>query len=143
MHLAAGPSAWRSCEDRPMSLDDDTSSAEILYCRCAWAQVVPEETKGDVLDGLCQSGRPFRAVADLCEMAARRDPALAELASGTGPLRIAACFPRAVKGLFRQAGAELSARKVEILNMREEKAGTILDRLLAEASPDLEDDDDG
>lgn len=104
--------------------------------------MVPEETKEQVLDGLCRSGRPFRAVADLCEMAARKDPALGELASGSAPLRVAACFPRAVKGLFRQAGADLAGREVEILNMREEQAGDILERLLSDAPPRVEGADD-
>jgi hypothetical protein len=40
-------------------------------------------------------------------MAARRDPHLAELARGPGPLRIAACWPRAVQGLFVLADAPL------------------------------------
>ena len=31
----------------------------VLYCRCAYAQVVPEDTKKAVLEGLCKSGRPF------------------------------------------------------------------------------------
>lgn len=113
----------------------EETAPEILYCRCAWAQVVPEETKAAVLDGLCRSGRPFRAVADLCEMAARRDPQLAELAASERPLRVAACFPRAVRGLFRQAGTELPDEGVEIFNMREEEAVTILDHLLL-AGPD-------
>ena len=47
---------------------------------------------------LAASDVEFEAVPDLCEMSARRDPRLAELASA-GSLRIAACFPRAVRGL--------------------------------------------
>jgi hypothetical protein len=125
-----------------MSSEDTAGPTEILYCRCAWAQVVPQETKQSVLDGLCRSGQPFRAVADLCEMAARQDPALRELASGSCRLRVAACFPRAVKGLFRQAGADLNGRDVEILNMREEEASAIVERLLAGEAPLLEDGED-
>ena len=48
----------------------------ILYCHCQYAQVVPKEVKEAVLRKLCESGVAFEAVADLCEMAARRDPAL-------------------------------------------------------------------
>ena len=77
----------------------------ILYCHCQYAQVVPKEVKDAVLRRLCESGVAFEAVADLCEMSARRDPALARLASG-GPVKVAACFPRAVKWLFHQAGAK-------------------------------------
>jgi len=48
----------------------------ILFCNCTYAQVVPEEVKAAVLKKLCESGVAFDAVADLCEMAARHDPAL-------------------------------------------------------------------
>src|SRR5436189_2945381 len=79
----------------------------ILYCHCQYAQVIPKEVKEAVLRKLCESGVAFEAVADLCEMAARRDPALQRLAAD-GAVKIAACFPRAVKGLFHQANADLS-----------------------------------
>ena len=46
----------------------------IVYCHCAYAQVVPADVKQDVLRRLTESGTSFDAVADLCEMAARRDP---------------------------------------------------------------------
>src|ERR1700749_2749493 len=89
----------------------------ILYCHCQYAQVVPKEVKEAVLRKLCESGVGFEAVADLCEMAARRDPALQRLANG-GAVNLAACFPRAVKGLFHQADADLSPERTEVLNMR-------------------------
>jgi hypothetical protein len=102
----------------------------LLYCRCAFAQVIPAEVKDAVLDGLSEAGVGFEAVADLCEMAARRDPHLAELARGQGTLRIAACWPRAVRGLFTLADAPLPAAGVEILNMRTLPAGRVLDGVL-------------
>jgi hypothetical protein len=110
------------------------NSHRILYCHCQYAQVVPPEVKAGVLQALCDSGTSFDAVADLCELAARRDPSLARLSSG-GCVKIAACYPRAVKGLFHQAGSDLSPDSTEILNMRTEPAGAVVDRLLA---PDLQ-----
>lgn len=103
--------------------------AKILYCRCAYAQVVPQGVKDAVLAGLCDSGASFETVADLCEMAAHRDPRLKAL-SESGPLRIAACFPRVVKGLFTQAGCPLPQEGIEILNMRAEPAEQIISQLL-------------
>ena len=88
----------------------------ILYCHCAFAQVVPPETKGAVLEQLSASELSFEAVPDLCEMSARRDPALPGLAAGGAT--IVACYPRAVKWLFNAAGAPLSEH-VRIVNMRE------------------------
>ena len=53
----------------------------ILYCHCAFAQAVPRPVKQDVLRALTDAGVDFDAVADLCEMSARKDPALKELAA--------------------------------------------------------------
>jgi hypothetical protein len=47
-------------------------------------------------------------------------------------VKIAACFPRAVKGLFHQCDADLSADKTEVLNMRTLTADEICARLAAE-----------
>ena len=110
--------------------DDAT---RILYCRCAYAQVVPAAVKDAVLEGLAAAGRGFEMVPDLCEMAARRDPHLAELARGDRPLTIVACWPRAVQGLFVLADAPLPKEGVEILNMRTDTAETVLAGVLADS----------
>ena len=99
------------------------SQPKLLYCRCAYAQVVPQSVKDGVLAKLCESGEGFESVADLCEMAAHRDERLKALASH-GPLRIAACYPRVVKGLFTQCGAPLPD-DAEILNMRVQSADEV------------------
>lgn len=107
-----------------------TDPPRILYCHCQYAQVVPKDVKDAVLKRLCESGVAFEAVADLCEMAARRDPSLQRLASG-GAVKIAACFPRAVKGLFHQAGADLPQDSAEILNMRTLAADAVCERIFS------------
>jgi hypothetical protein len=107
------------------------ASPRLLYCHCQYAQVVPRDVKEAVLRKLCESGAAFEAVADLCEMAARRDPELQSLAAA-GSLKIAACFPRAVKGLFHQAGADLDPAKTEVLNMRNTTADAVCERLFAD-----------
>ena len=103
----------------------------ILYCHCQYAQVVPKDVKDAVLRRLCESGVAFDAVADLCEMSARKDPALKQLAS-SGAVKIAACFPRAVKGLFHQCSADLAPDRTEVLNMRMLTADEVCARLAAE-----------
>ena len=120
-----------------MSGNDATGTeptVRMLYCRCAFAQVVPADVKGAVLEGLAGSGRGFEAVADLCDMAARRDPHLADLSAlvkeGT-TLRIAACWPRAVRGLFHLADSPLGEAGVEILNMRTLPAERVLAGMLS------------
>lgn len=109
----------------------------VLYCHCQYAQVVPRDVKEAVLRRLCESGIEFEAVADLCEMAARHDPTLRALAED-GTIKIAACFPRAVKGLFHQAGADLTADRTEVLNMRVQSAEEVVSRILsADVQPNL------
>ena len=93
----------------------------ILYCNCTYAQVVPQDVKEAVLRKLCESGVAFDAVADLCEMSARQDSNLQQLAS-SGSVKIAACFPRAVKWLFAAGKAPLPLDGAEILNMRVQSA---------------------
>ncbi len=113
------------------------SAQRILYCHCNYAQVVPAEVKAAVLQKLCDSGVSFDAVADLCEMAARKDPALQRLAQGDC-IKIAACFPRAVKWLFHNAGADLPLAATEVLNMRTLTADEITSGLLnPELKPNL------
>jgi hypothetical protein len=108
----------------------------VLYCHCTYANVVPKETKAEVLRQLTESGLPFDAVPDLCELSAKKDPCLKELAAGGGAVRIAACYPRAVKWLFAGAGAPLPAEGIEVLNMRTDTADQIVAALLSETPPE-------
>lgn len=111
--------------------------ARLLFCNCTYAQVVPKEVKEAVLRNLCETGRPFDAVADLCEMSARHDPALKRLAAG-GAVKIAACYPRAVKWLFAAAGAPLPEKGAEVLNMRVQTAADVTNAMLnPELNPNL------
>lgn len=105
--------------------------SRVLYCDCAYAKVVPVDVKTEVRQRLEDSGVAFDEVADLCEMSARKDPALAELAA-SDDLRIAACYPRAVQWLFHAAGTPLKKEGVRIGNMREESAEKIADDLVAD-----------
>lgn len=107
-----------------------SDSPGILYCNCTYAQVIDPATKAAVLRRLCDSGKSFEAVADLCEMSARKDPALQRLAAAPG-VKIAACYPRALKWLFASAGAPLDTAKTEVVNMRETPAPQAIDRLFA------------
>jgi hypothetical protein len=102
----------------------------VLYCNCTYANVVPKATKEEVLRRLTESGVPFDAVPDLCELTAKKDPCLKELAAEGGTVKIAACYPRAVKWMFSGAGTPLPNEGVEILNMRTVAADTVMNALL-------------
>lgn len=109
----------------------DANQHGILYCHCQYAQVIDPAVKEAVLRRLAESDVSFEAVADLCEMSARKDPALKRLAAGES-VKVAACFPRAVKWLFASAGAPLPKDATEILNMRELTAEQVTERLFAD-----------
>jgi hypothetical protein len=84
--------------------------------------------KDAVLQKLCESGAGFETVSDLCEMAAHRDPRLKALAE-SGAIRIAACYPRVVRGLFTQCDSPL-AEDAEVLNMRAQTAEEVASGML-------------
>ena len=108
-----------------------SGTSRILYCHCAYAQVLPREVKEEVLRRLSDSGVAFDAVADLCEMSAKGDPSLKQLSEG-GAVKIAACYPRAVKWLFAAAGAPLPGAGVDVVNMRTESADTVVRAVLGD-----------
>ena len=111
-----------------------SAKPKILYCHCAYAQAVPKAVKDEVLERLSAAAVPFVAVADLCELSARKDPELRQLGEGE-TLRIAACYPRAVRWLFSAGGAPL-ADNAEILNMRVDTAEAVAEGLLCgQAAP--------
>jgi len=103
-----------------------------VYCRCAYARVVPANVKDAVLEALSESGVDFDAVPDLCEMSARKDERLKHLAQ-EGSVTIAACYPRAVRWLFSAAGAKLDPERARVLNMREEPAVSVVRKILPAA----------
>ncbi len=105
------------------------AAPNLVYCRCTYARVVPRQVKDGVLAALADSGVDFDAVPDLCEMSARKDPRLAEIAGGKD-VTIAACYPRAVRWLFSSAGSPLDKKRVTILNMREETAEAVAEGML-------------
>jgi hypothetical protein len=113
------------------------SSSRILYCHCAYSNQVPKPVKEEVLARLNGSGMDFEAVADLCELSARRDPLLKQLADKED-LRIVACFPRAVRGLFSAASAPLPEQGVEIMNMRSEPVEEVVRSLFKDTPGETE-----
>ena len=100
-------------------------ATRVLYCHCAFAQAVPRPVKQDVLRALTDAGDDFDAVADLCEMSARKDPALKEFAA-CEHLTLVACYPRALRWMFDAAGAPLDESRLRVLNMRAATAPEIV-----------------
>jgi len=102
---------------------------KVIFCHCEYSGVMPEDTKWDVLTGLRSARVDFTAMTDLCEMAAKQDPALKELA-GSPNTTIIACYPRAVHWLLHAGGAGVEQDAVRVLNMRTMSAESILEQLV-------------
>jgi Pyruvate/2-oxoacid:ferredoxin oxidoreductase delta subunit len=99
----------------------------ILYCHCAHAEILPAETRRQVLEALAARGADVEVVPDLCELSAHKDPLLKRLAE-QGEVQVIACHPRAVRWLFSAAGAPLPAEAI-VYNMRTQDAGAIVAHL--------------
>ena len=83
---------------------------KILYCNCTYAKVVPADVKQQVLRRLSDSGQAFDAVADLCDMSARKDPALKKIAAVVGKV-IKAAVAYAKESLKKLADALVNVVK--------------------------------
>ena len=112
-----------------------SADAKVLFCHCSYSGVLNEDEKNRVFAGLKDSGVEFEDVPDLCELSAKQDPRLKEYAEG-GPIKIAACYERAVKWLFHSAKAPLDENSTVVHNMREETAETIVPELTGAQAPE-------
>lgn len=91
----------------------------ILFCACAYSDVIPTAIKSEAL--AAAGDADVRVVADLCGCAAGRDSVLAECAAAD-TLTIVACHPRAVRALFAWAGVPLDETRVRFVNLRDTAA---------------------
>ncbi len=117
-----------------MAADKSIKSSHVVFCGCAYFDVIPNATKEEVFASLRQGGVEVEAVADLCGLAAARDERLHRWA-GTESLSIVSCYPRAIRWLFEAAGAPLDMRKVHLFNMRTQSPEEILSALLGDSVP--------
>jgi len=99
--------------------------SHILFCHCAYTEILPQQTKNKAIQALRESGVFYTAVPDLCELVARKSSLLAKLAD-EARLVIAACHPRAIQWLFAAADAPIRIEEVECLDMRNGTAEQIL-----------------
>ena len=107
-----------------------SDSTVVLLCNCSYRDVLPDEVKRAVRSQLEASGVEFEVVPDVCGLAARKDPYLKEVAAAP-EVRIAACYPRAVRWLFHAGGAPLPEKQAKIYNLREQGAEEVAAGLLA------------
>ena len=99
----------------------------ILYCNCSYKELIPEERKRKAREVLEEADAEVMAVPDLCALAAQRDSRLADFAAQPGST-IVACYPRAIRWLFRWAGHPLR-EDTEIVNLRTSTIRDLAERL--------------
>jgi len=105
---------------------------KVLICECNSAGLIDRSKLATICASLKAAGVAFDTVPDLCGAAATRDASLKHY-SGNGPVRIVACYPRAVKALFEFANAPLSQTDAQILNLREVSGDEALSTLGVDA----------
>ena len=108
-----------------------SESTTVLICNCGYRNVLPEEAKRAVREQLARSGVKFEVVPDLCGLAAAKDPQLKRIAAAP-EVRIAACFPRAVRWLFQAGDAPLNEEHARLWNLREQSAAEVSAGLVAD-----------
>ena len=117
-----------------MAAGETTKQPSIIFCSCAYFDVIPRGMKERIFKTLQAAGIEMEAVADLCGLAAGHDPRLQQWAQA-GSLAIVACYPRAVRWLFEAAGTPLY-QDVRFFNMRTQSPDEILAGLLGDDIPD-------
>jgi NAD-dependent dihydropyrimidine dehydrogenase PreA subunit len=88
----------------------------ILICQCQNARLIPDTAVRQASELLKDDAQPVVWVDDLCAMAAKQDPRLAQWAAA-GELVVYACYERAVRSIFAHAGAALPA-SAAVFNLR-------------------------
>lgn len=97
----------------------------ILYCACAYSDLLPAPLKAEVLRRVSAANEAVQVVPDLCALAARRDPILNTFAAAED-LCVIACHPRAVRALFAWAKLPLDPDRVRCINLREGTSAEVL-----------------
>ena len=123
------------------------SDTAILYCHCAYKDIIPEETRAAALTAISGLAADCFTVADLCELIAGRD-ALPQQLAQYDRILILACYPRAIQWLFEQAGTKLDMGRVSIINMRTAAVDEVVDalrqfaagRFSGDTAPELQND---
>ena len=114
--------------------------SSVLLCECVHNGLIGRAKLQALRASLESAQIPFTTVPDLCALAARKDPLLAQLVRGP-KTRILACYPRAIRALFQFAGAPLAPGDAQLINLREAsieaaRAGLGLSATPAEDAPE-------
>ncbi|WP_372776434.1 ATP-binding protein [Mangrovibacterium sp.] len=98
----------------------------ILFCRCG-ANLISDKRADDLANSLKELDADVIELHDLCAFSVHAPQKLVEMVAGYRQKTIVACYPRAIKYLLQQGGAELGDYRV--LNFRELNDESIITQL--------------
>jgi ferredoxin len=101
----------------------------ILFCRCK-AGIISSESLDNIAAGLRNFDADVFEVHDLCALALHEKDFLIKLGKNFQQKIIIACYPRAIKNMFRQNAVEMG--DFEVLNFKVLGPETILSKLETE-----------
>jgi heterodisulfide reductase subunit A-like polyferredoxin len=98
----------------------------ILFCRCK-ANVVSSEKLDEISEGLKSFGIDVFELQDLCALSVNEKDVLNAIGKEFDQKIIIACYPRAIKNMFRQS--EIEFGNFDVLNFKELSSERILENL--------------
>ncbi|MFW5822392.1 MAG: hypothetical protein ACOCU7_03300, partial [Tangfeifania sp.] len=98
----------------------------ILFCRCN-AKVISAEKLDELAEGLKKFDADVFELQDLCALTVNEKDVLNAIGKNFERKIIVACYPRAIKNMFRQSGIEFG--DFEVLNFKELSASQIFSDL--------------
>jgi len=98
----------------------------VLFCRCK-AEIILPESLNIISPGLKNFETDVFELQDLCAMTLHEKDVLNSIGNEFQQKIIIACYPRAIKNMFRQNGIDFG--EFEVLNFRELSAETIFSKL--------------
>ncbi|MCE4565461.1 4Fe-4S binding protein [Maribellus sp. CM-23] len=98
----------------------------VLFCRCK-AKVISSESLDKMAEGLRNFDTDVFELQDLCAMTIHEKDVLNTIGKAFQQKIVVACYPRAVRNMFRQNGIEMG--DVEVLNFKELSAEKIFAKL--------------
>ena len=118
---------WHAKAGCIYSMKENVKMPTVIICRCAYAELIPEEKLSAAVDAATNAGCGAVVVPDLCELAAKGKDALPDLADGE--LVILACKPRTVRWLLHRAGIDGEADALRTVDLREADVAEIASAL--------------
>ena len=92
-------------------VDNMVQKSCVIFCRCG-AGIIHEEALTKLSEGLRQFEISVFELRDLCAFTVNEKDVLKTIATEFQQKIIIACYPRAIKNMFQQAGIDFGRRRL-------------------------------